>query len=353
MLDLLQEVEARRGIPVDALCESIEEALGRAYRSHTGAENVLVRLERETGQFALWVRRIVVDNVTDPTDEIALSEAGHPYALGDFYDTRVESLAPSWKLEARKAGVEVIERRILEHERDRIFQHFRAMEGKVVEVLVQRTHHGHVYALLDERNEGVLPFGEHALEERISINDRLRALVSLVRKTPKGPAVFLSRTGAFVRAILSDPNVLGAARQPGVCTLLAVSRAVGHDQLEDLKRELRGERIETVRWHDDPVELARRAFSPAAPNVIDRPDLGLLIAIDDDLSTHRNADLVSQLIGRRIVPTTAAEANETIMALEVDVMGPEEPMAEAVIDPELVAKLEAFRAQMQRAAPAD
>ena len=343
MLALLSEVAQARGIPLEPLVSAVEEALIKAYSQQSGG-NCLAQIDRETGTASLWERRTVVEVLSDPKTEIARSSAPRGFEVGDFLDVPVDPAAFS-RL-ASLTAKQIVALRVIEHERERVFSRYRAVqeEGGILECLVQRVEHGRVYVLVDECNEAVLPYEEHSVAEGLWINDRIRCAVDEVRKTTKGPAIFLSRTSAaFFRGLIGD-EVQTAGRHPGRITKI-VARNFGKTVREMLRLELRGEPVAHVRPYEDFFEQLEAAFYPVSVSLHDRQDLGIVLAVcpEDDFEVSAlDAALYSRMFGRQIVATTAAEAGALVASMEAQAVAPEPDGAPATLSAEALATLERF-----------
>ena len=226
----LRLLQGERAIPFEMLLEALEAALISAYKRNYGPEaNAIVSIDRDTGEYKVYHRRVVVDAVEDPKIEISRKEAGAKYEPGDYFDAEV---APKeFGRIAAQTAKQVIVQRIREAERDTIFNDYSQKLHDLVIGTVQRYEQRNMFVDLGKA-EALLPLSEQVPRENFRINDRIIAFVLDVRKTNKGPLVVLSRAaeGLVQRLIefqvpeIQDDivEILAIAREPGSRTKVAV-----------------------------------------------------------------------------------------------------------------------------------
>jgi transcription termination/antitermination protein NusA len=398
MVDALKEIQSERNISREMLMEALEAALISAYkRNYGGDANAIVTIDRDSGEYKVYHRRIVVDEVGDAKLEIAKQQAGERYEPGDYFD---EEVTPKdFGRIAAQTAKQVIVQRIREAERDTIYNTYIAKLHDLVNGIVQRYEHRNMYVLLDNKNEALLPFSEQTPRENFRINDRIRAYLLDVRKTNKGPLVVLSRAAeGLVQRLLEfevpeiEDNIveiMAIAREPGSRSKVAVHshRAevdpVGaclgpkSTRIANVSDELRGEKIDVIRWSPDPVVFISNALAPAkvlgvelfedeGVALVTVPDYQLSLAIGRE---GQNVRLAARLTGWRLDITSEAEAEEArqryfaereeraattepVQAAEPATVLAEEPVSEEAeegeaaaisIDPDLLRKLEEFK----------
>jgi len=346
-IQALTQIEGEKGIPVAALMEAIEQALVSAYRRNFGtAQNVRVELDAETGEFRVLAARTVAEDVEDPTIEIALEEARQvdpSYAPGDVVEAEV---TPSdFGRIAAQTAKQVVLQRIREAERGVIFDEYSGREGDIVTGVVQRQEYRNYYINLG-RTEAVLTRPEQIPGERLRTGERLKVYITEVRKTTKGPQVFLSRThpGLLKRLFeLEVPEIYeglveirAIAREPGSRAKVAVaSRDSNVDpvgacvgakgvRVQAVVRELKGEKIDIIPWSDHEAEYVGNALRPAkavscelfpeekvARVVV--PDYQLSLAIGRE---GQNARLAAKLTGWKIDIRSESQMEEELEAAE-------------------------------------
>ena len=340
MIDLLEQIERDRGIPVDSLCSALEEALGAAYREHAGESSVIARVDRASAAIALHRRRVVVDDVTDATLQISVIAAPQGYRPGDFFDERVE--VGDFARVAALTAKRVLAQRVAEFERERIYEAYRARIGQLVTGLVQREIRGSVYVLFEDGNEGVLPAYARSPIEPIAINDMMVCEIEGVWRTTRGPAITLSRASeSFVRKLFDVSYIVAGARRAGRATVLAATRTIAPSLIDGISQQIGGERIRIVPYSDD-VDAMLALVLPDVIVQVHRDDATrtFVIATDDAV----DVEIAAQLLGWRIIATRPLDFDEAIATIK-----PQAPRAEvagATITDAMRREVEAFRAAM-------
>ena len=384
LLDALQYISRERNIPFEMLIEALEAALLTAYKRHFGSEaNAIVSVDRQTGEYKVFHRRIVADEISDPRLEVTPKEAGQPYQPGDYYD---EEVTPKdFGRIAAQTAKQVIVQRIREAERDTVYNKYAAKLNDIVTGTVQRFEQRNMYVLLDGKDEAMLPLSEQVPRENFRINDFIRAYVLDVRKSPKGPSVILSRSAEGLVQRLLEFNVpevedgtveiMAIAREPGSRTKVAVrsNRAevdpIGaclgpkSSRIANVSDELRGEKVDVIKWDPDQTTLIMNALAPAkvlSVELFEDDGVALVVVPDYQLSLAigkegQNVRLAAQMTGWRLDITSeseAAQARERYMAERAERQA--EPAAEApaeapegeepaAIDEDFIRKLEEFK----------
>jgi N utilization substance protein A len=387
----LRLLQGERAIPFDMLLEALEAALISAYKRNFGSEaNAIVSIDRDTGEYKVYHRRTVVDQVTDPKLEISPKDAGPKYEPGDYYDEEVTPKA--FGRIAAQTAKQVIVQRIREAERDTIFNEYSRKLHDLVGGTVQRYEQRNMFVDLG-KTEALLPLSEQVPRENFRINDRILAFVLDVRKTNKGPQIVLSRAAeGLVQRLLErevpeiDDNIveiMAIAREPGSRSKVAVHShrgdvdAVGaclgpkSSRIASVSEELRGEKIDIIRWSPDAVQFINNALAPAkvlSVELFEDEGVGLVVVPDYQLSLAigregQNVRLAARLTGWRLDITSEADAEETRarylaereerMAvaipeeeLEAGAEGEDGEAGVPSVDPELIRKLEEFKRQM-------
>jgi N utilization substance protein A len=384
----LRVLEGERSIPREMLLEALEAALISAYKRNYGSEaNVVINMDRDTGEYKIYHRRTVVETVEDPKLEVSKKEAGKKYEPGDFYD---EEVTPkNFGRIAAQTAKQVIVQRIREAERDTIFNEYSQKLHDIVNGTVQRYEQRNMYVDLG-RTEALLPLSEQVPRENYRINDRINAFVLDVRKTNKGPQIILSRAAeGLVQRLLEREvpeindnivEIMAIAREPGSRSKVAVHShrpevdAVGaclgpkSSRIAAVSDELRGEKIDIIRWSPDVVTFINNALAPAkvlGVELFEDEGVGLVTVPDYQLSLAigregQNVRLAARLTAWRLDITSETEAEETrarylaereerAHAVEPEAAEEEAASGEAAateIDPELIRKLEEFKRTM-------
>ena len=392
LIDVLRFIAKERNIPFEMLVEALEAALLTAYKRHFGAEaNAVVAVDRKTGEYKVFHRRIVAAEVEDPKLQVSMKEAGEPYQLGDFFDREVTP--KDFGRIAAQTAKQVIVQRIREAERDTVYDKYASKMNDLVTGSVQRYEQRNMYVVLENKDEAILPLSEQVPGEMFRINDFIRAYVLDVRKSPKGPQVVLSRAAEGLVQRLLELEVPEIA--DGVVEIMAISRDPGSrskvavrslreevdpigaclgpksSRIANVSDNLRGEKIDVIRWDDDLATFIMNALAPAKVISVELfeddgvafvlvPDYQLSLAIGRD---GQNVRLAARLTGWRldIAPETEADvarerylqeraerASGPVVPVADETLEEESPAAEAsedgvTIDADLIRKLEEFR----------
>lgn len=346
LVGALNELEKERGISRDILFEAIEAAVVSAYKRNYGNTlNVRVDLNDKTGQVRVFARKDVVDEVLDEPNEISLAEAkaiDPNFELDDIVE--IEVTPRDFGRIAAQTAKQVVIQRIREAERALIYEEYSNREGDIVTGIVQRQEYRNVLIDLG-KVEAVLPAAEQTPRENYAPNMRLKVYVAEVRKTTKGPQVFVSRShpGLLKRLFeLEVPEI-----HDGIVEIKAVTREAGNRskiavhtndrnvdpvgacvgprgmRVQTVVQELRGEKIDIVAWDALPDRFIANALSPArvVRVVVDPfeksaraivPDHQLSLAIGKE---GQNARLAARLTGWKIDIKSESQMRE-LVALE-------------------------------------
>jgi N utilization substance protein A len=388
LIDVLHFIAKERNIPFEMLLEALEAALLTAYKRHFGSEaNAIVTVDRTTGAYKVFHRRVVAETVEDPKLEISMQDAGEPYQPGDFLDQEVTP--KDFGRIAAQTAKQVIVQRIREAERDTVFNKYARKLNDLVTGTVQRYEQRNMFIMLEGRDEAVMPIDQQVPGESFRINDFVRAYVLDVRKSPKGPQVILSRTAEGLVQRLLEMDVPEIA--DGIVEIMAIAREAGSrskvavrthrpevdpigaclgpksSRIANVTDSLRGEKVDIISWDADLATFIMKALAPAkviSVELFEDDGVALVIVPDYQLSLAigregQNVRLAARLTGWRLditSETEADEARERYMAERADRTSEEAPSAEAAedgveavagegvdIDAELIRKLEEFR----------
>ena len=320
-----------KGISPDVLYSAVEEALITAYKKNYGsAQNVRVSMHKETGEIHVYARKNIVEEVTDPTTEISLADAqklNSHYQAGDILETEVTP--KNFGRIAAQNAKQVIVQRIREAERGMVYERYSDRENDIVTGTVQRIEGHNVFIDLGTA-EGLLLPNEQIPHETYEFHERLKCYVVEVKKTTKGPQIILSRThpGLLKRLFelevseIQDGTVIidSVAREPGMRSKIAVhstnpsvdpvGACVGPkgQRVAAIVDELRGEKIDIIKWSEDPAQFIAAALAPSDVVDVMMAEEGKacrVIVPDDQLSLAigkegQNARLAARLTGYKI-----------------------------------------------------
>ena len=332
-LEALDDLEREKHMSKDMLIEAIESALVSAYKKNYGtSQNVRVDIDRQTGDINVFMRRDIVEVVEDPFSQASLEEAQEidpEYEIGDVIEYMVTPR--DFGRIAAQTAKQVVIQRIRETERGMIYEDYITRQTEVVTGIVQRISNGTVFVNMG-RAEGILSANEQIPGERYRVGERLKVYVMDVKRSTKGPQVFLSRThpGLVKRLFeLEVPEIQegvveikSVAREAGsrskiaVCTydenVDPVGSCVGPrgQRVQAVVDELSGEKIDIINWSDDPGRMISAALSPANVEMVlineDPSEKSALVVVPDyQLSLAigkegQNVRLAARLCGWKI-----------------------------------------------------
>jgi N utilization substance protein A len=343
-LELLQIADAvarEKLIDRQIVLASMEEAYAKAARSRYGMEtNVKAEIDPKTGELRLWRHLQVVEHVENSAIEIALVDAKRSNPAAQIGDVIADKLPPfDLGRIAAQSAKQVIVQKVRDAERDRQYDEYKDRIGEIINGVVKRAEYGNVIVDLG-RSEGIIRRDELIPRETFRPGDRVRAFVFDVRREPRGPQIFLSRTHPQFMAKLFTQEVpeiydgiitvKAVARDPGSRAKIAViSRDSSIDpvgacvgmrgsRVQAVVGELQGEKIDIIPWSPDVATFIVNALQPAevAKVVLDEESERIEVVVPDDqlsLAIGRrgqNVRLASQLTGWDIDILTEAEESE-------------------------------------------
>ncbi|WP_298269637.1 transcription termination factor NusA [Geobacter sp.] len=339
---IIDQIVKEKGIDRQIVVEALEQAvLTAANKKFRNTRDLEAHYNSEIGEVELFEFVTVVDEVQDSYKEIDLEEAKEidpDVEVGDSLGMKLD--ASGFTRIAAQTAKQVIIQKVREAERETIFNEFKDRIGELVNGVVRRFERGDLIIDLG-RAEAFLPQKEQAAREVYRQGDRVKALITDIRMTPKGPQILMSRTHPNVLAKLFEAEVPEIAegivevksvvREPGSRSKIAV---YSHDsdvdpvgacvgmrgsRVQNVVSELRGEKIDIIPWSEDPARFACNALQPAVVSkvYIDEENRAMeIIVSDDQLSLAigkrgQNVRLAARLTGWRIdikSETRAAEA---------------------------------------------
>jgi N utilization substance protein A len=356
----LLQLNAEKQVPREQLVRTVEEAIQAAYRRVSGGEDIHVRIDAETGRQRVFRARQVVGEVEDPFTEFTVDEARRykPDAgIGELIET--EELDPEafGRIHAQTAK-QVVLQRLREAERDVVFDQFASREGEMITGTVNRVEPRAIILDVGKGVEAILATTEQSTVEHYRIGQNVKAYVLEVRRTTRGPQIYVSRTHkGFLRRLfeLEVPEIHAGtveikaiAREAGSRSKVAVSsRQEGLDpvgatvgqrgaRVQAVVAELGGEKVDVIPWNEDPAVFVANALSPAQVLGVDIdeerriasvtvPERMLSLAIGRE---GQNARLAAKLTGWRIDIRSDVSVAEAARAAAA-AAEPEEPVAVA------------------------
>ncbi len=284
----IKQLVQERGIPEDLVMKTIENFLLAAYKKKYGSvDNAVVRFNEDTTEVTLFAKKIIVedDDLMDPVREIELREAKGLNEDAELGDELLIEINPS---EFDRVSVQSAKQKarqsLREIQKDTLYSEYKDKVGEMIIGYYQRERNGNIYVDLG-KTEGILPKKYQSPREIYHPNDRIKAMIYEVVKTPSGLQIVLSRNHAeFVKKIfeLEVPEIYDKTieifkivREPGYRTKLAVrsnredvdpvGACVGLKgvRIQAVVRELEGEKIDVLRYSTDPRMFIKNALSPA------------------------------------------------------------------------------------------
>jgi transcription termination/antitermination protein NusA len=341
LLDALMILEKEKGISRDVLIEAIEAALVSAYRRNFNqAQNVRIDMNFGTGTMRVFARKEVVDEVFDPRLEISIEDAKRinpNYQIEDVVE--LEVTPKDFGRIAAQTAKQVVTQRVREAERGIIYSEFIDREEDIMTGIVQRLDSKFIYVSLG-KIEALLPINEQMPNERYKPHDRIKVFITKVEKTTKGPQIYVSRThpGLLKRLFeIEVPEIYdgtveikSVAREAGDRSKISVHSAndeidpvgacVGPkgSRVQAIVNELKGEKIDIVKWSDDPVVFVANALSPSKvlDVIVNESDKATTVVVPDyQLSLAigkrgQNARLAAKLTNWKIDIKSETDARE-------------------------------------------
>ena len=331
LIAALELLEKEKGISKESLFEAIESNLVVAYKNNFNkADNVVVTMDRETGDFHIYSQKKVVEEVNDPVTEISLEDARSIKAGYDIDDTvNVEIQARDFGRIAAQSAKNGILQKMREEERKSLYQEYYEKQNDIITGIVQRINGKNISINLG-KIDTVLMEKEQSPGEFFRPNDRIKLYVTEVKDNGKGPRVVVSRTHPELVKRLFEQEVAeiqdgtveikSIAREAGSRTKIAVwsndknvdavGACVGMNgaRVNAVVDELQDEKMDIINWSDNPAILIENALSPskvvavlADPDnkevLVVVPDLQLSLAIGKE---GQNARLAAKLTGFKI-----------------------------------------------------
>ena len=345
----LKQLESEKGIPEDVIIEALETALVSSYKKNFGtSQNVIVEINRDTGEISLAAEKEVVEEVFDENTEIAVEDARREnprLEIGDIYYEKIDP--EKFGRIAAQTARQVVIQRIKDAERDVIYDDYADRENEIITCDVQRVTKGNVFVDLG-KTEAILPVSEQIQGESYHQGDRYKMLVLEVNKQPKGPQIVLSRSHPnLVRRLfeLEVPEIhdgiveiFSIAREAGSRTKIAVfskdedvdplGACVGFkgSRVKTIVDELHDEKIDIVIWEKDIAAFIGNALSPSKvvevfinqrekSAMVVVPDYQLSLAIGKE---GQNARLAAKLTNWKIDIKSETQFDEYLESLGMD-----------------------------------
>lgn len=341
ILEALTQITKSKNIDMEFVIETLQQSLLSAAKKKFGdSDNIEVKVDTKTGEIEMHALKKVVEQVSDPNQEISLPQAQEidPQVKLDE-KVKVPISFDEFGRNAILTAKQIMIQRVREAERDKIYEEYKDKIGIVVTGSVQQVNKGNIIVNLGKA-EALLPPKEQIQKERYRQGDRMRAYILNVEKSSRGPQIILSRTHPDLLKRLFElevPEIFeriieikAIVREPGERAKIAVSSiddrvdpvgacvGIKGARVQSIVRELNNERIDIILWHPDPQTFVTRALSPAKIAKIDvfpEKDEMNVVVEDDMLSLAigrggQNARLAAKLTGWKINILSVTEYKE-------------------------------------------
>ncbi len=369
IIDAVKALEQEKGISADKLMDALEDALLSAYKKTPGAAKYArVDLDHETGDFLVFelilppeleekllaeAAELQEEPEVDPeTGEMREPEDPEldPEMIAPYEDqiTTKDVTPKDFGRIAAQTAKQVILQRIREAERQMMYDEYQDRVGELITGIIQQSDKRYTLVQLRERVEALLPKSEQVYNERYDHGMRVKAVITDVSDSTKGPAIVVSRRNSELIKKLFELEVpeiadklveiVGVAREPGYRSKIAViSHADGVDpvgacvgprgsRVRMVVSELRGEKIDIIPHNDEPARFVAKALSPARVREVivdDEERQATVIVPDDQLSLAigrdgQNARLAARLTGWRVDIKSETEFGEEDQDVEYE-----------------------------------
>ncbi len=333
LIEALDMLEKEKEISKEVMLEAIETSLLAACKNQFGkADNIKVNISRTTGAVKVIAQKTVVAEVTDPSLEISVDDAGALYPTEEIKEGDVVNVEVTpknfYRISAQKAKQTVVQK-IREEERRILYMQYIGIEHEVVTGTVQRFVGNNISINLG-KVDALLTENEQIYGETYNLGDRIKVYVTKVEDNSRGPRITVSRAHRdLVKRLFEEEvtevregivEIKSISREAGARTKMAVwsndpnidpvGACVGLNgqRVNSIVEELKGEKIDIIVWDDDPARLIENALSPAKVVSVDVdvyeksakvvvPDYQLSLAIGKE---GQNARLAARLTGYKI-----------------------------------------------------
>jgi N utilization substance protein A len=335
LYNVIDALSREKGIDPQIVVGAVEDAIVVATRKYYKTqENLRAELDKETGQIRAYAVRSIVETaeqIEDPISQITIDDAKRIDPAAEVGgELRTYKATDVLGRIAAQLAKQVIFQKVREAERDTVYNEYIGRVAEVINVTVKRTEGQDVIVDLGKA-EGRMPRKEQSRLESFAPGERVRVIIVRVEKASKGPQVVVSRAlpelvshlfQTEVPEIYDNTVVIRAiAREAGERTKIAVmskdkdvdpvGACVGMKgmRVQSIIRELRGEKIDIIEYHEDPVTFAEKALQPAKVSrvtVLEGQEKHLEVIVDDSQLSlaigkkGQNVRLAAKLLGWKI-----------------------------------------------------
>src|SRR5271165_1665547 len=376
LYNVIDALSREKGIDPQIVVNAVEDAIVVATRKYYKTqENLRAELDKESGQIRAYAVRTIVEDseqIEDPNAQITLDEAKRVDPAAEVGgELRTYKATEVLGRIAAQLAKQVIFQKVREAERDTVYNEYIGRVGEVINATVKRVEGQDVIVDLGKA-EARMPKKEQSRLEAFSPGERARVIIARVEKASKGPQVVVSRAvpelvshlfQTEVPEIYDNTVVIRAiAREAGERTKIAVmskdkdvdpvGACVGMKgmRVQSIIRELRGEKIDIIEYHDDPVTFAEKALQPAKVSrvtVLEGREKHLEVIVDDSQLSlaigkkGQNVRLAAKLLGWKIDIKSEEEKRQEVEAQMSQVMTQVSTPLESVpdLEPGIIEKL--------------
>ena len=336
LFEACEEIERERGISKEILIASLCDAMVAAYKKHMRikeADNIEAILDEQSGEIGVFATKLVVDKVEDEELQISLADAkeiAEDVEEGD--ELKIEVTPDQFGRIAAQSAKQVITQRIREAEKNLVLNEFLDKKGTLTTGIIQRVENRNVIVNIG-KTDAIMPQKEQIPGEYYKPGNRIRVFVLNVKETTRLPQVIVSHAHAeIVRELfeLEVPEI-----EDGIVEIKSISREAGYrtkiavwsndpevdsvgacigprgSRIQTIVSELKNEKIDIVRYSEDPVEYIVNALSPARVVSVDilandeEAHDAMVVVPDDQLSLAigregQNVRLAHKLTGWKI-----------------------------------------------------
>jgi transcription termination/antitermination protein NusA len=350
LYNTIDALSREKGIDPQIVVSAVEDAIVVATRKYyKSQENLRAQLDKDTGKIRAFAVKSIVESpeqIEDPNLQVTIDDArkSDPNAsVGGELQIPKETEGILGRIAAQLAK-QVIFQKVREAERDTVYNEYIGRVGEIVNATVKRIEGPDVIFDIGKA-EARMSRKEQSRLESFAIGERVRVVIARVEKASKGPGVVVSRAApelvqhlfqTEVPEIYDNTVVIRAiAREAGERTKIAVMSkdkevdAVGACvgmkgmRVQSIIRELRGEKIDIIEYHEDPVTFAEKALQPAKVSrvtVVDASDKHLEVVVDDSQLSlaigkkGQNVRLAAKLLGWKIDIKSEEEKRQEVEA---------------------------------------
>lgn len=349
-LEALDELEKEKGILKEELLEAVETALLAAYKKNYGEkDNAIVTINRTSGDVKVFSRKLIVEEVENPEEEISLEDAISLKKRSKLNETiDIELNAENFKRNAIQNAKQIVVQKVRECEKKNIFNKFKQIEDTITSATVRKTDEkGNLYVDINGL-EAIVPEKELSEADKFVQGDRIKLYVGNVEESTKYTKSFLSRKVENLMLgllHLEIPEIEDGiieikkiAREAGSRTKIAVyssdenldvkGACIGKNgmRIQSIIDELKGEKIDIVLWDEDIRYFVKNALSPAEVSSVevvekDGEEVARVEVEESQLSLAigkkgQNSRLAARLCGIKIDIHTINSSDEKIEKVE-------------------------------------